>query len=225
MTKPKASGGLGIRDIQLFNQALLAKQAWRILTAPNSLLARVLMGKYCHKESFLKTQVTTACSHGWRSILHGRDLLSEGIGKAIGNGETTKVWADSWTSLHENVKPYGPILEKDLNLTVAVLLTSDMEWNTKRIEELLPQLLPQIKQLQPSRSKAEDKYVWQLPLSTGVYSTKSGYNAVASQNPCDTSQSLEFNWIKDVWNGKFTLKMRVFIWSIIQKALSFGENL
>lgn len=224
LTKPKASGGLGIRDIQLFNQALLAKQAWRILTTPNCLLARVLMGKYYHKESFLKVQVTTSCSHGWRSILHGRSLLSEGIGKVIGNGENTKVWSDSWISLNENIKPCGPVLEQDLDLTVADLLTSDMEWNTKRIEEVLTHLLSQIKQLQPSRAKAEDKYIWQ-PLATGIYSTKSGYHAAASQTPCDTPQSSDFSWIKDVWNGKFSPKMRVFIWSIIQKALPFGQNL
>lgn len=53
VTKSKAEGGLGIRDIQLFNQALLAKIAWRIITVPNCLLARILTGKYCHKQSFL----------------------------------------------------------------------------------------------------------------------------------------------------------------------------
>ncbi|CAG7907135.1 unnamed protein product, partial [Brassica rapa] len=99
-----------------------------------------------------------------------------------------------------------------------------MEWNTKRIEEVLPQMMSQIKQLQPSKTKAEDKYIWQ-PLATGIYSTKSGYYAAASQMPCDTPQSSDFSWIKDVWNGKFSPKMRVFIWSVIQKALPFGQNL
>ena len=43
MTKPKAGRGLGLRDIQIFNQTLLAKQAWRILIAPDCLLVRVLL--------------------------------------------------------------------------------------------------------------------------------------------------------------------------------------
>ena len=55
LTQPKGSGGLGFRDIQIFNQALLGKVAWRILTAPSSLLARTLMGKYCHKNELSKS--------------------------------------------------------------------------------------------------------------------------------------------------------------------------
>lgn len=54
LTLPKRLGGLGFRDVQLFNQALLAKIAWRSITNPGCLLSRVLLGKYCHKSSLLK---------------------------------------------------------------------------------------------------------------------------------------------------------------------------
>lgn len=87
---------MGFRDIQLFNVALLAKIAWRIITKPECLLAKILLGKYCHKTPFLKTAPTNSSSHGWKGILQGRDLLMNHLGKAIGDGEDTNIWTDSW---------------------------------------------------------------------------------------------------------------------------------
>ncbi|XP_022556970.2 uncharacterized protein LOC111205438 [Brassica napus] len=225
LTKPKDRGGLGLRDIQLFNQALLAKQAWRLLTNPECLLARVLLGKYCHKRSFLEVELPAVCFHEWRSILHGRDLLRGRVGKAIGNGINTKIWKDSWISLDSELKPYGPIPDHALDLTVADLLTTDMKWNKKRVEELLPQVATEVQLLHPGHANTEDIFIWQ-PLQSGTYTTKSGYYAVSTKELTPLDETTEtFGWIKDVWSAKCSPKMKLLLWSIINEAIPLGEQL
>lgn len=150
---------MGLRDIQRFNQALLAKLAWRIINTPNSLLARVLMGKYCHSKSFLNAEASQSCSHGWRSILHGRDLLKTNLGKYIGNGQTTKVWKDSWITADKPMRPMGPIQEAAMDLTVADFLTSDLQWDKERLEKFLPEFTEEIQCIHPSAKGAEDRFI------------------------------------------------------------------
>ena len=109
------------RDVQAFNQALLAKIAWRFFTKLTSLLARILLSKYCHKSPFTKVSPGSATSHG-RGILVGRDLLLKHLVKEIGNRENTNIWSDSWIHPESNLKPTGPIALQDKDLMVAEIL-------------------------------------------------------------------------------------------------------
>lgn len=91
---PKSEGGLGFRDFLTFNQALLAKQAWRLLTNPTSLCAQVLKGKYFSDCGFMDAKKKRGCSHVWRAILHGRKALDVGLIKRVGNGANISPWDD-----------------------------------------------------------------------------------------------------------------------------------
>ncbi|KAL0394947.1 UNVERIFIED_CONTAM: putative mitochondrial protein [Sesamum latifolium] len=75
MCKTKALGGMGFRRLKELNEALLAKQAWRVAMNPDTLLYRVLQHKYFPNSSFCNANFGAAPSFTWRSLLRSRDLL------------------------------------------------------------------------------------------------------------------------------------------------------
>lgn len=83
---PKSMGGMGFRDMRSFNQALLAKQACRLLDTPECLCARLLKAKYYPSGQLLDTVFSGNGSSVWKGILHGLDLLKRGVIWRVGNG-------------------------------------------------------------------------------------------------------------------------------------------
>jgi hypothetical protein len=57
MTRPNSDGGLGFRDMELFNLALLARQAWRLLTSSNTLSACILRVVYYSNKDILHAEL------------------------------------------------------------------------------------------------------------------------------------------------------------------------
>lgn len=103
---PLDQRGLGFRDFHDFNLALLAKQMWRLLKYPHSLLARVLKGRYYQHSGPMSVEKACNPSYGWRSILASQPVLNQGLQKKIDNGYETKVWEDPW--LPTTPSPTGP---------------------------------------------------------------------------------------------------------------------
>ena len=86
MTKPKYMGGLGFRDFELFNLALLARQAWRIVQEPDTLSARILKAVYYPSSGFLVAELGASPSRIWRAIIDGKEVLKQGLIRRIGTG-------------------------------------------------------------------------------------------------------------------------------------------
>ena len=76
---PKGKGGMGFRDLQSFNLAMLAKQVWGLLSEPDSLCARVLRARYYPDGKLLKARMRSGSSYTWQSILAGLDCFKQGI--------------------------------------------------------------------------------------------------------------------------------------------------
>ena len=96
MCLSKQEGGLGFKDMRVFNLALLAKQGWRLIQSPESLVARFLKAKYFPNTSFMKAEVKAGSSYVWRSLLAGRKVLNKGLRFQIGCGSQVSVWEDKW---------------------------------------------------------------------------------------------------------------------------------
>lgn len=57
LCSPKVKGGMGFKDIQALNLALLVKQAWRLMHHTHSLFYRVYKARYFPTCSFLEVEL------------------------------------------------------------------------------------------------------------------------------------------------------------------------
>ncbi|XP_074315099.1 uncharacterized protein LOC141651279 [Silene latifolia] len=138
MCKPKSKGGMGFRDLKVFNQALLAKQIWRIMSKPESLVSRVLKARYFKNSSVLEACRGFDPSFTWRSMWGAKSLLLEGLCWRVGNGSMINVWDDKWIPGANGCSAPVPNLEANGELCVAELLDeSGSCWNVDKLHEIM----------------------------------------------------------------------------------------
>lgn len=129
MCRPKCDGGLGFRDIELFNLALLARQAWRVLTDPMSLNARILKAVYFPRVSLLHAELGSRPSAIWRAICEGRDLTKLGIIRRIGNGKDTSFLGDNWIPRDFRLRPVCALSDHPPNWVSELIDAASCSWN------------------------------------------------------------------------------------------------
>jgi hypothetical protein len=95
LSTPKALGGMGFRDFILFNQDMMGRQAWRVLTDPQSLCARMLKGRYFPHCDIWDAPHPRSSSFTWRSMCHGMQLVKLGVWWTVGDGNKMKVLSNN----------------------------------------------------------------------------------------------------------------------------------
>ncbi|KAL9448689.1 hypothetical protein AB3S75_016060 [Citrus x aurantiifolia] len=194
MSYAKARGGLGFRDLSSFNQALVAKQGWRIMQSPNSLVAKVLKARYFKHDGFMNAKLGSKPSFVWRSVLWGRQVIQKGSRWRIGNGENIKVYKTNWIPRPSTFRPISaPTMAPDT--TVAELIDSEQHWKEKLIcDHFRGEDAKAISQIPLPRRPHDDQLIWHYD-KRGQYSVKSGYQvAMKMKFPDKPSCSTRSQW-------------------------------
>lgn len=223
----KKEGRLGVRNFGIFNSVLLAKQAWRVLTMPNSLMARVLRGKYFPTRDFMDVTIIPNASFTWK--LSAREVLKKGVCRVIGDGASTRIWQDPWvprlpkyqvqTSATGNAKE-GLRWVKDL--------IDEGKWNVEVLEALISTWEVQaIKDIPVPLYGRRDSWMWR-PNKNGMFIVKSAYyielcEALISR-PSTSGGTRKKMW-QQLWSANIPPKAKMFGWKVILNVLPINYNL
>jgi ribonuclease HI len=225
MCVPKSKGGMGFRDIQCFNLALLAKQAWRLIDDPNSLCARVLRAKYFPTGDLLNAKLKSGSSFTWQSIWAGLQTFKKGHIWRVGQGTSINIWEDNWIPGGFSRKIFTP---KGQNLLTRVSDLIDPYTNTWD-EELLRQTfwlvdVKRILAIPLSNNGMEDFVSWNLT-KTGIFSVRSAYHAEWESrfghkvNGNHDGSMREHPMWKFIWKLKVPSKVKFFLWRVMQETI------
>ena len=153
---------MGFRNLRAFNKAMLAKQLWRILQNPNSLVARVLKSRYFPFGDILNAKLGNSQSYSWRSIHSSLNVIRMGTRWRVGNGKLIHIWDDKWLSTPSTYKVISPPNGIPQFLMVSSLINPMTKWWDVDLirSTFLPFEVETILKISLSRTLPEDKIIW-----------------------------------------------------------------
>lgn len=174
MCIPKEKGGLGFKHLYAHNLAMLAKQGWRLMQNPHSLVARIYKAVYHPHTSFLNADMGERPSYSWRSIMEARPVLQAGLTWRIGAGRTTSIWSADWIpniSPHELSRPPDTVFD-----FVSDLIDEHTgSWDRFAVSACLPDdIAEKVLAIPLSRRSPVDRPAWKFD-KRGHFSVKSAY--------------------------------------------------
>lgn len=207
---PRNFGGLGIRKMAEFNDALIGRQAWRIITHRESLLSKVFFAKYCKDEGNYKFECNSQASSLARPICDKINRMITQCKWRIGTGNSVVVGSPLWIT--PDVAPNSR--------TLVSQLTNDCGgWDVERVRLYFCEPKVNLILNTPlSITGATDKIIWSNS-NQGRFSVKEDYLNLLNANYNTTLDWLRF------WKLPCLPKVLLFGWKCINNALPLGTDL
>ncbi|XP_059428496.1 uncharacterized protein LOC132162251 [Corylus avellana] len=230
MSRSKASGGLGFRDLVCFNRALLAKQGWRLWSTPDSLTAKIMKAKYFPNGTYLEASLGSKPSYARRSIHSARVLVKEGLTWRIGSGTQVRIWGDKWIPRPHTFQIQFPPKMLPASATVSELIDRDLRWwNCPLINSIFnSEEARMIMSLPLSLTNQPDCQIWRGS-ANGEFTVKSAYHMVKEQEAIIKAESSARAGTNELWKVLWNLPLpnieKVFMWQACNNLLPTKDNL
>ena len=231
MCKSKLNGGMGFRNLQAFNLAMLVKQGWRLISNPNSLVAQIYKVRYYPHGDIFRAKIGSNPSYTWRSIFNGLEVVKRGTRCRVGNGNRIHIWEDKWLPTPTTYKVISPLKPFDDYPRVSMLIDRDTRrWKGDVVRSLfLPFEARTILNIPLSHNLPEDQIIW-VGNKKGEFSVKSAcYIVVRVLDTMEEGESSSGDprsplW-KKLWHLNIPPKVRIFAWKMCMNALPTFVNL
>ncbi|KAF7844182.1 ribonuclease H [Senna tora] len=216
LCKSKETGGLALCNVSAFNEALLAKHMWRIMTNNSSLALSTLSSKYFNSDGNLI--VPSNSSWRWKAISKSKDVIFSHLQWQIGDG----------TSIKTNHQVWWPMLrDQQLISSVADLIQHNNIWNSSLLNRVYdPNTVAVIARIPLSVTGVRDKLVW-TGASDGTYRVKDAYNHIVAKSlPQNSPITPGINGVhnsafwKAIWKLKLPFRIIMFLWRVLNNNLS-----
>ncbi|KAL4363000.1 hypothetical protein GQ457_04G024640 [Hibiscus cannabinus] len=219
---PKNSGGMGFRNLHLFNIALLGKQIWQLISAPDFLFARVFRDRYFPSGKISDATCNMRASFSWKGLFRAFQYLKSGFMWRPGINSDARIHQDCWGG-NIPVQHYGDY-EDDSELPIRCrhfMIPNCPLWDACKISAYFSSDDALSILRIPIQDSLVDTLIW-YHHDSGIYFIRSGYSFL--QRP-----PAPINRPSGLWKILAKLpvlpKIRTFGWRATHDALPTGDRL